>query len=48
MKAGLLFCNMPGSTDETGKGHKVVGVQGQIRTGNLPNNAVADLRGKTV
>ena len=48
MKAGLLSYNMPGSNDETRKGFKIVGVQGQIRTGNLPNTAVADLRGKTV
>jgi len=39
---------MPGSNDETRKGLKIVGVQGQIRTGNLPNTAVADLCGKTV
>jgi hypothetical protein len=48
VKTGLLSCNVPRSNDETRKGLKIVGVQGQIRTGNLPNTAVADLCGKTV
>ena len=48
MKGELSSGNMPGRNDETRKGLEIAGVRGQIRKENLPNTAVANLRGKTV
>jgi hypothetical protein len=48
VKGELSSGNMPGRNNETRRGLEIVGVRGKIRTENLPNTAVANLRGKTV